>query len=78
MKSSLTDLSLEAPEGNNLSIKLKKFIESDIDEYKPEVNKQITDFEEQLKTFEEGSAKYIQVQKNIQILKSDQKIFLET
>ena len=77
MKSSLTDLALEVPEGNNLSIKLKKFYYSDIDEYKPEVNKQITDFEDQLKTLEEGSAKYIQVQKNINILKSDQKIFLE-
>ena len=78
MKNLLTNISMKKDESNTLEIRLKKFYYSDIETYNPEVNKQISLFENELELLEEGGAKSTKVKENIRILKKDSKIFDET
>ena len=78
MSDRLTNLDIQKNDNNNFELRLKKFYYSDIEIYNPEVNKQISLFENELELLEEGGAKYLQLEENIKILKKDSKIFNET
>ena len=77
MKLYLSNLNIEKDETNNLDIKLKKFYYTDIENYNPQVNKNITTLEESLTLLDEDGKRYNEVLQEIKELKKDSKIFSE-